>query len=194
MVEKTFAKRVKEDDVRLYLPRRKTRYAKREWFDEDSCVTEGKYAITFSHTSTNGPTSLNDRTDFLTELSSSKSTMAVIVDSVTQFLNLYKYSRTKLFSRLIEGRISSHDTYLYTYQDIPWWFNFDESDPVEWGGSIEELDLELERYLGLEEHHDYIQSASKPFASELDSAAIERLVKELGQEGGGIPEGLGKWE
>lgn len=173
----------KEDDIALHIPNHPVRYAPKRWFDKRSgvlAVPEGEYALSFSQTSHDtNPDSLNDRTGFLTEYSTSKTSMAVILDTVEKVINLYKYSRTRLFKLLVEARLSSQHTFPQAYQDIPWWFNFDETDPIDWSGSVAEIDAELERYLGLEEYHEYIQSVDKPFASELGEETLESPRKEL---------------
>ena len=126
-----------------------------------------------SNASSNYTGSLNDRSFFLSGGGSAKSTMAVILDTPQQVYNLYRYARTKFFRRLVESRITSHSTYPQAYQDIPS-FNFDESDPIDWSLSIPLLDKALEKHLGLEEVHDYIQEAVGPFANVPEEEYLEK--------------------
>lgn len=105
--------------------------------------------------------------------------MAVYAETPVMALNIYKYSRTKLFKVLVSNRLSSHHTLPHAYQDIPWWFNFDETDPVDWSLSIPELDKQLIKVLLLEEFTNRIMEETKPFASVLDNISKEKLRKEL---------------
>lgn len=109
----------KEDDIALHIPNHPVRYAPKRWFDKRSgvlAVPEGEYALSFSQTSHDtNPDSLNDRTGFLTEYSTSKTSMAVILDTVEKVINLYKYSRTRLFKLMeVLARVNELAESLYS--------------------------------------------------------------------------------
>ena len=190
MLEHSTTTPTSPDDNRLRIPRHGWRYLPKGFLTPGrSVVPDGKYAMVFtqaSNHSSNSPGSLNDRSFFLSGGESAKATMAVILDTPQQVYSFYRYARTKLFRRLIEGRLTSHDTYPQAYQDIPA-FNFDESDPIDWSLSIPEIDNALERHFRLEEVHDYIQGAVGPFAAVPEEEYLEKW-KNLGIDVSGVAE------
>lgn len=175
MLEHSTTTPTSPDDCKLRIPRHGWRFLPKGFLTPGrSVVPDGKYAMVFTHASHNTNLVLNDRSFFLSGGEAAKATMAVILDTPQQVYNLYKYSRTKFFRRLVESRLTSHDTYPQAYQDIPA-FNFDESDPIDWSLSIPEIDNALERHFKLEEVHDYIQGAVGPFAAVPEEEYLEKL-------------------
>ena len=179
MLEHSTTTPTSPDDDKLRIPKYGWRFLPKGFLTPGkSVVPDGKYAMVFTHASHNTNLVLNDRSFFLEGGEAAKSTMAVILDTPLQVYNFYRYSRTKFFRRLIEGRLSSHSTRPQAYQDIPA-FNFDESDPIDWSLSIPEIDNALERHFRLEEVHDYIQGAVGPFANVPEEEYLEKW-KNLG--------------
>lgn len=131
----------------------------------------------FTHASHDTGHSLNDRSMFLSERETAKATMAIECVSVEEALSVYKFARTKLFRILVESRLSSHSTYPSAHEDVPWIFKFDESDPIDWSQSVEDIDAQLVRLFGLEEWNDFIQEVERPFANYFDEEFLEKLNK-----------------
>ena len=118
--------------------------------------------------------SVNDRTIVLIAGESAKGTMAILFNSMQEVAIFYKYARTKFFTTLCLGRLSSHNAYPSAYQDIPM-FSFDKTDPIDWSKSIPEIDNQLISHFGLEDYREYILSASMPYARELGQEYLDRL-------------------
>lgn len=176
------------DDIRLLVPRHGWVYHRSSLLDDRGRVPRGKFAIAFAGTSSNSSSSLNDRTIFCREFESAKSTVAFYVASAQGAANLYKYARTKFFRFLVEARLSSHSTYNQAYADVPWGFRFDASDPIDWTGSVREIDEQLEVLLKLGRWHEEIQAVPRPFARALACEYLESL-----EASGANVEGLHEW-
>jgi len=179
------------DDIRLRVPRHGWVYLPGTLLDDRGRVPRGKFAIAFAGASSNVGSSLNDRTIFCREFESAKSTVAFYVASAQGAVNLYKYARTKFFRFLVESRLSSHSTYNQAYADLPWGFNFDSSDPIDWSLSVREIDDQLVKLLELESWSEAIHEVSLPFANALELEYLEAL-KGSGANTDGIHEWYGR--
>lgn len=192
VIENTAADRVSGDDIAVRFPRGlPVRFARREWFDDSGFCPEGYCGLGFSKTGDSDTIVRLSRTSFLLSLEAEISCNSIFVDSLEKLLNIYKYSRTKLFAVLVRGRVSSHNIYKSVYSDVPWGFKFDETDPVDWSGTVEEIDKELESYFGLGDFHDYIQEVERPFSRVFKDSDIVRLDRELGYSS--VDSGLFDW-
>ena len=150
------------------------RFFDKSHFKERDYTPKGRFAFAFAHCSSDLEDSLNDKSSFYEEFTASRSSSAVMFESLQQVQHFYKYARTKFFAILMKARISSHHAYPQAYQDIPM-FSFDENDPIDWSKSIPEIDNQLIAHFGLEDYREYILSASKPYARELGQEYLDRL-------------------
>jgi len=191
MLSKALATRPSPKASRVRFPDNGWLYFHEGVLSEEAQVPEGKCALAFTHASHNTGCSLNDRSMFLSKRETAKATMAIECGSVEEVLKVYKFARTKIFRILVESRLSSHSTYPIAYQDVPWIFKFNESDPIDWSQSVEDIDAQLVKLFGLEEWNDFIQEVEYPFANYFAEEFLEKLNK-AGADTSEIHEWYGK--
>ena len=163
-------------DIKMRMTNGSWRYFSPKSLPKDSYIPLDACGFGFAGCSSNSLGTINDRSMVLSGGESTKGTVAVILPSLPQTANFYKYARTKFFATLCLGRLSSHNAYPQTYQDIPM-FSFTENDPLNWSLSIPEIDEQLIAHFGLEDYREYILSASKPYARALGQEYLDRLTE-----------------
>lgn len=175
MVSKAVKDRPSPRATRIRFPHHGWLFFPEGTLSKEAQVPKGKFALVFTHASHETGISLNDRTMFLSEHESAKATMAIVVHSVEKLLRIYKFARTKLFRVLVESRLSSHSTHPGAYEDVPWIFDFDESDPIDWSQSVDDIDAQLVKFFGLEQWNELIQATKYPFANYFSQEFAEKL-------------------
>lgn len=162
-----------DSDIKMRMTNGTWRYFKRDVLREYEHLPENKVGLAFSAFANDNST-VNDRTFVLLPKESAKSTMVIPFDTLQEVGFCYKYSRTRFFTALLYGRLSSHNAYPQAYQDVPM-FAFDGTDPIDWTKSIPEIDEQLIAHFRLARHRKFLASMPKPYSRGLDADHLERL-------------------
>ena len=187
----TKAKRDAEHAIAVRLPKEGVRYGSLKIF-KDCHVPQGKYGIAFTHASHCSREGWNDRQFLLQGFETCKSTMAWVFDTQTETVNFWKYSRTKLFSKLATSRMSDHNTYPQAYQDIPW-LDFTAESDVPWHKPIPEIDQYLfEKFQLPEELCEFVLEQEVPFGRVLKEENLNAASRGVEWSGQTLEE-LNRW-